>query len=327
MKVLLTGATGFLGYRTLEKLVLHTDIDQIIATGRTRRPDASVQHSKISYQLGDLSEPGFAARLVKQADCIIHAAALSSPWGRKSEFERANVLTQNYLLEAAIKYKIRRYIFVSTPSIYFNSQDRFGIKESDPLPPKFVNDYAATKYQAELNLVASGLPYIILRPRALIGRGDTVIMPRMIQAFKAGKLRIIGNGQNKVDLTSVANMVDAVIASVFSSPPALGEAYNISNGNPVLLWECIENVLSALGYTFLQKRIPYPIANSIAGLMEWRARATDYKEPVLTRYSVGTLAKSFSLDISKAQRLLGYVPAVTTEQALNEFVQSYTPTV
>lgn len=323
MKILLTGATGFLGFRTLEKLVLAENIESIIATGRVLKKSHQVDHPKVNYQLGDLNDPIFVENLVKQVDVIIHAAALSSPWGREEEFIQANVITQKFLIEFAIKYKLKKYIYISTPSMYFDFNDRFMVKESDPLPKKFVNQYAKTKRDAEILLENSSLTYIILRPRALTGRGDTVIMPRLIRAFEEGKLKIIGDGKNMADLTSVENVADAILLSLMANQNAWNQTYNITNGEPVELWKMIELVLSRMGKKMNRKKIPYGLVYSIAQLMEWKSRMTNYKEPALTKYGVGTLAKSITMDISKAKKLLGYTPRISTEEAINEFVNWY----
>ncbi len=323
MNILLTGATGFLGFRTLEQLIHNPAVTQILATGRTLKPSHTVAHPRIHYQLGDLTNPAFVDQLVSQVDGIVHAAALSSPWGRYEDFYAANVTTQQNLIAAARKYQVRRLVYISTPSLYFDAQDRLNIKESDPLPSRFINAYAATKREAELELMQSDVPYVILRPRALIGRGDTIIMPRLIKAFTDGKLKIIGDGKNIVDLTSVANVGHAIERSLVVDKAGLNQIYNISNGAPVLLWECIEDVLTRLGYSFSQKKIPYLLVKTIAQLMEWKSRQTDYREPVLTVYGIGTLARSFTMDISKARNLLDYRPTVTTQEAMEEFTNWY----
>ncbi|MGL6268881.1 MAG: NAD-dependent epimerase/dehydratase family protein, partial [Chitinophagaceae bacterium] len=301
MKVLLTGATGFLGFRTLERLSTNPLVEKIVATGRNIKPTHFIEDKKVDYQLGDLTDFHFVRNLVSQSDLIIHAAALSSPWGRYHDFESANVQTQKNLILAAQETGIKRYIYISSPSIYFDASDRLNIKESDPLPKKFINSYAATKWLAEKELKQSLLPYIILRPRALIGRGDTVIMPRMIHAFREGKLKIIGDGNNMVDLTSVANMTQAIERSMMVDEAGLNQSYNITNGEPVRLWESIEQVLNLLGYHFLPKKVPYTVVNMVAKWMEWKSKMTNFKEPVLTVYGVGTLSRSFTMDITKAR--------------------------
>lgn len=323
MRILVTGATGFLGSRTLEQLSALSEIESIVATGRTIKSSHFIEHEKVDYKLGDLSDPSFVDELVKDRTHIIHTAALSSPWGRYEEFYRANVLTQVNLIGAAQKYGIKRFVNVSSPSIYFELKDKLKIKESDPLPSKFINAYAATKREAEQMLESSSVPFISLRPRALIGRGDTVIMPRLIRAYDEGNLKIIGDGKNVVDLTAVANVVHAIELSLKASDHALNRSYNISNGEPVNLWDSIADILSKLGRTPPTKKVPFTLVKYAAKIMEIKSRMTNLKEPVLTEYGVGTLSKSFTMDISEARTKLGYEPQVSVNEAIDEFVEWY----
>lgn len=323
MRIVLTGATGFLGFRTLERLVEQPEIESIVATGRTLRPDQRVSHPKVEYRLGDLCQLNFVEALLIDATHVIHAAALSSPWGNYELFESANLISQQHLIQVAKKHSIERYVFISTPSLYFNMRNRLNIHESDPLPVPFINSYAKTKRLAEIALETSSIPFVILRPRALIGRGDSVIMPRLIRAYDEGRLKIIGSGENIADLTSVANVADAIWLSLIANEEALNETYNISNGSPVRLWDAIADVLRKLGKVPPKKKIPFGLVKFIAGIMEFYSRMTTMKEPTLTQYGVGTLSKSLTMDISKARALLKYNPRVTTEEAINEFVKWY----
>lgn len=323
MRILLTGATGFLGYRTLERLVLEDKVTHIVASGRSIRETHFVNHPKVQYVLGELTEAAYVDAITENIDQIIHAAALSSPWGTPETFRLANVVPQELLISAAQKKNIQRFIYVSTPSMYFEPKDTFDIKESDPLPKKFINQYAATKREAEILLEKSGIPFLAIRPRALTGRGDTVIMPRLIRAFEEGRLKIIGSGKNTADLTSVSNVVDALILCLNAEEQALNHTYNISNGAPVVLWDAIADVLTKLGHTPPQKKVPYPVVKLVARMMELKSKWTNGKEPALTVYGVGTLSKSFTMNIDKAKNLLGYTPKMTTEEAINEFVTWY----
>jgi nucleoside-diphosphate-sugar epimerase len=283
-----------------------------------------LKHPKITYILGELSDKAFVEEITQDVEFVIHAAALSSPWGKYKEFEDANLRSQLNLINAIKRNKIVKYIYISTPSMYFDSTNRKDIRENDPLPRKFINAYSTTKRMAEIELINSGIPYVILRPRALTGRGDTVIMPRIISAHKKGRLKIIGNGKNIVDLTSVANAVDAILLSLKAEGAALNQIYNITNGEHVNLWEKITYVLSLMNEQLPQKKIPYWLVLTIAQLMEWKSKISHMKEPVLTKYGVGVLAKSMTLDISKARELLGYNPTVTTDEAIREFINWYT---
>jgi nucleoside-diphosphate-sugar epimerase len=323
MKILLTGATGFLGYRTLEKLINEPEIQTIVATGRNLLDYRKIAHEKVQYQMGELEDIHFAKQITEGVNMIVNTASLSAPWGNRTAFIQANLNTQYNLLHAAKERGIERFIYISSPSIYYNGKSRLDVKESEPLPKKFVNEYARTKHEAEQLLIKHFSPFIILRPRALIGRGDSIIMPRLIKAVSEKRLKVIGKGNNIVDLTSVSNVADAIILALKAPKEALNQAYNITNGEPVKLWDQIALVLKQLNLELSANRIPFTIVDNIARLLEIKSRLTNNQEPTLTRYGVGTLAKSFTLDISKARELLGYKPAMKTESAINEFVNWY----
>ncbi|MDX2249968.1 MAG: NAD-dependent epimerase/dehydratase family protein [Bacteroidia bacterium] len=324
--ILLTGATGFLGFRVLERLVENSFSGNIIAAGRVLKPRARLEAGNVHYRLGDLSDAFFTEQLFEEFPIthIINCAALSSPWGQYEAFFRANVLSQKHLIRLAEKHAVKRFVHISTPSLYFDYRNRLDIKESDPLPRKFVNHYAATKREAEILLEKSSLDWVALRPRALVGRGDTVIMPRVIRAYDEGKLRIIGNGENFVDITPVSNVVDAVVLSLTAPEKACGKQYNIANGAPVKLWAMLAGVLQRLDRHLPEKKVPLAIAMTAATLMETAAKWTPgHREPALTRYSVGTIGLSFSMDISLAQKYLGYSPQQSVKEAMDEFVEWY----
>jgi nucleoside-diphosphate-sugar epimerase len=322
MKILVTGATGFLGSRIIEQLATFADVDNIIAAGRIIKTVHEVRHDKIEYKLGDLTDADYVQSIVEGIDKVVNCASLSSPFGSYQAFKKANIDTQKLLIEACEKAKIKRFVYISTPSIYNNYQDRFNIKETDDLPNELVNNYAVTKLEAEKLLATSTLSYVTLRPRALIGRGDTIIMPRLIKAFKEGRLRIIGDGKNIVDLTAVANVVDAVWLALNAKEENCKDVYNITNDDPVNLWDNIRYVLNGLGFELSNKSLTINTAMTIARMMEFISKLTK-REPTLMKYSVGTLANSLTMDISKAKRKLGYQPKMTTKQAIDEFLQYY----
>ena len=251
---------------------------------------------------------------------VINCASLSSPWGTYESFYQANCVTQHNLIQQSLNSSVKRFIYISSPSIYFDFKDRIGIKEESLLPKKLVNHYANTKLKAEAMLESSGLDFITLRPRALIGEGDTVIMPRLIRSYEEGKLKIMGSGKNMADLTSISNMVHAVQLSTTTAIENCNEAYNISNGAPVNLWSAINKVLEGIGYKKIETKMSSKFLYFLAGLLELKAKLFDnYREPALTKYSVGALATSFTFNISKARKRLNYQPIQTTDAAISDF--------
>lgn len=322
MKILVTGATGFLGSRLIEKLDSLNYIDGIIATGREIRKTHYIESKKIKYVLGDLSEKVFVNQITREVDIIINCASLSSPWGTYSDFEKANIYTQNNLIQASKINNIKKIIYISSPGVYYEFKDLIDISENNPLPKKFVNHYAETKFLAEELLKSSKIPYVIFRPKAIIGRGDHVIVPRLIKAYNDQKLKIVGDGKNLVDLTPVSNVVDAIILAI-NNEEAINQTFNLSNGKPVKLWDVINYVLKKLNKNKVTQRVPYSIAYFVTYINELISKTFSSEEPSTTRYSIGILAKSFTLNIKKANDILKYVPNQTTQEAIEEFLDWY----
>lgn len=325
MNILVTGATGFLGSRLVEHLLNDNAISSILATGRNLKSHINITSDKLSYKLGDLSDFDFVKSLFEtKIDVVVNCASLSSPWGSYDEFYKANCLTQSNLIQLSKAAEVKRFIYISSPSIYFNFKDKIAITEKDPIAETMVNSYAKTKVESEEMINQSGLSFVILRPRALIGRGDTVIMPRLIRSCKERKLRIIGDGKNIVDLTPVSNMVEAIRLAIYADEVKANQAYNISNGEPVNLWDSINYVLTELNLQTIVNRLPYKLSIFLAYMMELKARLFASKtEPVLTRYSVAVLAKSFTFNINKAKTNLAFQPKQSTKDAIDEFVTWY----
>ncbi len=325
-KVVVTGASGFLGGRVLKGLTEKYPDIEFLGTGRRSIRKAEFEKIGCNFLAGDLTDESFCKKLLVGVDAVIHCAALSSPWGTYDQFYQANVKATEYLLNISKTENCKRFVFIATPSVYFNYKERWKVKESDPLPKKLVNAYAVTKLEAEkmvLDLNTPDFQTVALRPRAIVGAEDTVIMPRVLHAYEMGKLKIIGDGKNKVDLTAVANVIHAVDCCLQAPDNAMGESYNITNDEAIYLWEEINEVLKGLGLQPVSKKVPFWLANLVAYFSEKLAVFNGNKEPALTQYGIGILAMNFTMDVNKAKEKLGYQPKFSTRDAVLEFVDWY----
>ncbi|WP_019537225.1 NAD-dependent epimerase/dehydratase family protein [Paenibacillus ginsengihumi] len=323
MNVLVTGSTGFLGQKLAYRL-LHEGYD-VTATGRSEREGERLARAGIRFVRADLRDAESAAQLAAGQDIVFHCAALSAPWGRYADFYGSNVLGTRHLLNGCLRHGVSRFVHVSTPSIYFDGRDRCDIAETHPLPRKSANAYAATKLLAEREVDRAsdlGLAAITIRPRAIFGPGDRTILPRLIEANRLGRVPLIGGGLARLDVTYVDNVVDALLLCKDAPERALGRKFNITNGEPVLLIELLQQLFAQLGQPLRPKRVPFAAAYCVAAGMELHARLLGRgKEPLLTRYTVGVLGKSQTLDISAAREVLGYTPRIGIEEGIAAFAQ------
>jgi nucleoside-diphosphate-sugar epimerase len=146
------------------------------------------------------------------------------------------------------------------------------------------------------------------------------IFPRLLNKQRKGRLAIVGNGLNKVDFTSVHNLNEALLSSLLATGSALGQAYNISNGTPIPLWDVVNYVMRQMDVPQVRRYRSYGLAYSIAALNEgawklWPGRP----EPTLSRLGMQVMNKNFTLDISRARHYLDYDPQVSLWTALDEF--------
>lgn len=322
MKALVTGATGFLGGALVRRLQ-GMGVD-VTALGRIPQALAVFENGHIKTIRADLADADAMLRACRGREIVFHCGALSAPWGPVRDFHNANVIGTENVIRGCEEHNVSRLVYVSTPSIYFNYQPRLNIREDSELPKTPANEYARTKLIAEKRIDAafqSGLPVISLRPRAIFGPGDTTILPRLIDRLQKGGLRIIGTGKNIADFSFVENVVDALLLCARSPVRTLGKKYNITNGTQIELWALVNKTAEALGYAIPRKHIPYAVADGLARLMELLyAIIPGRPEPPLTRYSVGILAVSFTLDISAARRDLGYSPRVSMEEGFEKYI-------
>jgi len=321
MKILVTGGTGFLGRHLAQRLVKQGH--EVTITGRNITIGQTLEQTGLKFQAAQLEDANRIIPLCQNIDVVFHCGALSSPWGRYQDFYAANVIGTQNVIAGCQQYGVSRLIYVSTPSLYFDFQNRLNISEQAPLPAKPVNYYAKTKLQAEALIdqaFRDCLPVITIRPRAIFGPYDNAIMPRILRASRGGRVPLINGGKAVVDLTYVDNVVDALLLCQNAPDIALGKKYNITNGEPLAVKEILALVFKALELPYHPRRIPYPLAYTAAFLMEIWAH---HREPTLTRYSVGVLGKSQTLDISAAQRELGYQPRVSILEGIKRYAQWY----
>ncbi|MFD1988624.1 NAD-dependent epimerase/dehydratase family protein [Paenibacillus nicotianae] len=321
-RALITGATGFLGGHMARRLV---ELGwEVSGTGRDHSRGRALEQLGVQMKYYDLCDAEQTIQACKGQNVVFHCAALSSPWGTYSSFYRSNVEATAHIVEGCIQHHVERLIHVSTPSVYFDGKAHYGIAESDPLPRKSVNHYASTKLLAE-QIVQQAyqkqrLPSIIIRPRAIFGPMDQTLFPRLLEANRQSGVPLLQGGRAPIDLTYVDNVVDAMLLGVQAPEYALGQAYNISNGEPIPFIELLSRLFQRLDIPLHTRHVPYPVAYLVAGTMEMIYRFIPaLGEPPLTRYSVGSIAVPHTLDISLAQKQLGYMPRISVDEGLERF--------
>lgn len=311
MKIAITGATGGLGRNLVEHFVRRGD--DVTALGRNERIGSSLG---VRFLAGDLADAAYVSRALANHDVVIHSAALASPWGHWRDFERANVIGTRNVVEAS--RGTSRLIYISTPSVYFSGRPASKISESDPLPEPATH-YARSKLMGEEIVRSSGLTTFTLRPRALFGPHDAVILPRIVRVMERGFFPLPAGGRAMTDVTYVENVVHAVDLCVQADSRFSGGVYNITNDEPMTIRELTRLVAEAMKLNVRFVNAPLKPLMGVGRLLEAVATHVTHREPLLTSYSVGLLGVTQTLDISRAKTELGYRPLVSIREGLTRY--------
>ncbi len=310
--VLVTGASGFLGSHVVRALA--SQGVAVHAQGRDASRLSFAGNVRICrFALADTAALNAAAA---GCDAIVHAAALSAPWGARQDFVDANVSGTANVIAAARGNRVRRLVHVSSPAVIFDGHDQHLVDDTAPYPVRLTSEYARTKRAAEelVRAASAELETLIIRPKAIYGAGDRALVPRLVRAAQRGALPQIGNGTNAVDVTHVDDVVHAIECAL-GATAGIGETFLVTGGEHVSLWAMIRELLAGIGLPLPRGTVPIGVALAAASAMEAVAAITG-REPTLTRYSAQILARTQTYDISRARQRLGYAPRVTCSDGL-----------
>ncbi|MFN3609347.1 MAG: NAD-dependent epimerase/dehydratase family protein [Hyphomonas sp.] len=318
---IITGATGFLGGAIVRRLL--AEGERVIALGRDRAKLAALAEAGAETHAFDLPSddplPGLTA------GGMIHCAALSSPWGTRTAFARANITGTRRALQLAQAAGARRFVHISSPSVCFRFADQEGVSEDMPLPTP-VNAYAATKAESEQRVLdVPDLSPIILRPRGLYGPGDTALLPRLLRAAATRPLPLMRGGVAAIDLTYIEDVADAAITAL-RARAAPSKIYNVSGGEALSVRRVAERAGEMAGVTLRWRKMPWPLVKVAASASEALCAALPGRpEPPVTAYSAGLFAFRQTLSLARIERELGWRPQVSFDEGLARTFAGRTP--
>jgi 2-alkyl-3-oxoalkanoate reductase len=324
MKALVIGGGGFVGSAIVRQLVEKSE--KVAVFGRNYYPH--LKKLGIPQHQGDILDSDLLIRTMQGYDTVFHVAAKAGIWGPKHEFEQINVTGTRNVLGACFASGVESLVYTSTPSVVFNRSDLQGADERIPYASRFLCYYASSKAVAEqMVLVANSdvLKTCAIRPHLVWGPRDPHLIPRLVERGRRRQLKIVGDGSNMVDISYIDNVAEAHILAaenLNSSATAAGNAYFISQGEPVNLWQWINGLFGRLGIPPVTKKIGYGTAYGIGTLMEgiymWFSMT---KEPRMTRFLAEQLARSHWFSIEKAKRDFGYRPRISTSEGVERVVE------
>lgn len=320
--ILVTGGCGFIGSNLVNGFVAAGHKVKVLDFGgKPFRDDVEFLNVNICDKQAVIDA-------CEGADTIVHNASLvHTKHNKESVIWEVNHQGTLNVMEACRVHSIPRLVYISSASAVYEGEDIANGDESLPYSTISQAPYADSKIQAEKDVLAfsgNGITQCCaIRPHVVFGAGDNRFMPAILQKAREGKLkRAIGNRDKLSDFTYVSNLVDAVVMAedkLVAGSPVCGQAYFITNGEPMAFFDFVEKVLVALGYPPITGKVPYWLAYSVAAIAEGidtLKGGTLNAENGLTRFSVRYMVTHHYFSIDKARRDFGWQPKVSLDEGI-----------
>ncbi|EYT60971.1 NAD-dependent epimerase/dehydratase family protein [Curtobacterium sp. VKM Ac-2889] len=315
MKVLVTGASGFLGQATAAAV---RDAGHEVRTFQ-RRPSGVPGVQDVA---GTMTDDAAIARAVDGVEAVVHLAAKVSLAGDPADFARVNVDGTRSLLRAARAAGVARFVFVSSPSVAHTGSSLVGADAGPAEPSRARGDYARTKAAAELLALDADAPdfaVVAVRPHLVWGPGDTQLVGRIVERARAGRLPLLDSGAALIDTLYVDNAATAMVAALerVTDDGVHGNAYVVTNGEPRPVAHLLAGICTASGVRPPQWHVPAAVARAAGSVVEavWRVRPGE-DEPPMTRFLAEQLSTAHWFDQRRTRQDLRWTPSVSIDEGL-----------
>lgn len=316
--VLVTGGSGFVGARLIGRL--RASGWTVRALGRSEQARARVAELGAEAASGDLNDSASLEHAVQSCDAVLHVAALFKLWGDRRDFEKANVQGTRRLLDAARSAgTVRRFVQIGAAAVVMGDMEpMLRVNEQVPRQERGWAPYSASKARSEALVLAASEPgtfeTAVIRPPMIWGAGMPML-DHIVETVHSGQFRWVRDGSQPMSTAHVDNVCHAACLALERG--RAGEAYFVSDGRDRTLRDILSAFLATRGIEPPKSSAPLPVAWTLARAMEWSWRTFRRAgEPPITRQMLRLVGLPFTLDITKAERELGYRPIVSWDQGL-----------
>jgi len=347
---LVTGSSGLCGARLVEML-LERGVEHVVCFDISP-PDATLADrfekvqkrtgGKITLccgpQDGDLTSDAAVERAFrvakvnnKKIDCVYHIGALVGPFFDRSKYHAVNHGGTVRIIDNCRKYGVFKLVYSSSPSTRFTGRDVTGQREEElPMPTKWLAMYAEAKAYGEMAVSEAATRgddffAVSVAPHQVYGPYDNLFLPNLLETAGNGRLRIFGKGTNRISVTYVDNYCHGLLCAadhLFKGSPVLGKFYVVTDPEPVLFWEFVNQAVVAMGFTDLYTKFHLPVwllygfaylANVLGFLLNRRFKLNPFNVRMLT------IHRYFCIE--NARRDLEYEPVVPQDEAWKSTIE------
>lgn len=313
-KVLITGATGFIGRRVASRL-----LDQgvkVRAAVRNAAKAGWLADRGAEIVLGDIADTQAMQAAVNGCQVIIHLAGIITEFLPEAEFYRVNVEGTRVLAEAACKEQIERFVHASSVVVYGLSGKE--INENSPYQ-KSGEAYCDTKLESEMVIrrfiTGRQLPAVIVQPSYTYGPEDLAWTTGPIQRIRSGQMILVNGGQGYHHPIYIEDAVEGILAAARVGKD--GEAYILCGPKPLAMKDFFGYYARMVGRPPSFPSIPKWLGLSVATAAEGFAKISGRKPPFKTQ-DILFAGKDVTYSGDKARQELGFIPKYDVEQGMQQ---------
>lgn len=323
MNVLITGFTGFIGSHLHKHLLKEKDIFVI---GMTRNKSKLI-HSKDGFEVryGDLLNPDSLKDVTKDADVVIHLAALMRFHESYKNLYKYNVEGTSFLAHDAMKNNVKHFIYVSSTEA-LGPVKHIPADENAPYNPTY--GYGKTKQITEQLLnkqyIETGFPVTIVRPTGVYGPGDLYVGLSTVKAVANKKVKILpGKGNHFAHFTYVDDVVQGIICVMRKPKQTIGETFNIANDDYQTYKETFTIIANILGLSPPSRSVPYWLAKVYLGFQGWKNKIKDIDDFVMHASLVDDMKVDRAYSNKKIKTVLGFKPKYCYKDGIKKTINWY----
>ncbi len=320
MKVLVTGASGMLGGGVAKALAARGDSVTVLQ----RRPSGL----GLPEVLADVSDDAAVRAAVAGNEAVVHLAAKVNVTGPWAEYERVNITGTRTVVDACRAAGVQRLVHVSSPSVAHAGRALAGVGDEPADPVQARGPYARSKAVAEQIALAGDagdLAVLAVRPHLVWGPGDPMLVARVVDRARRGRLPVIGSGAALVDSTYVGNAVDALVVALERCVEARGQALVVTNGEPRPIAELLGSICAAAGAPPPTRHVPVLLAASVGTVVQTAWAINDrlrpnrlVSDPPITRFIVEQMSTAHWFDQRRTREVLQWQPRISLDEGFRE---------
>jgi 2-alkyl-3-oxoalkanoate reductase len=318
----ITGASGLVGSHIAEELFKRGE--SVRALVRPNSDTSFLKTLPIEIVTADLNNLAATPKALENAGAVYHCAAFVRDWGPWQAFYDGTVGLTRRVVEACRNANAGRFVHVSSISVYGNPPKSAGVITEDSPTNQYLwssDHYGHSKIMAE-EVVRTYDDHVILRPSWIYGRRDGVSLPRLTEALRSRKVKLIGNGDKIANLVNARDVARGIVLAA-NSPNARGQVYHLCSRGEITQREFFAILSEQLGLPPVKGRVPFGVAWNVARLLEFVYRVAGAKSPPsVTRRALLLISRPTRFSIDKAERELGWRPEIAIREGLADAFNS-----